>query len=102
MNQANEEEMRTRFGKNIWWLRTQRRLSQEALADRAEIHRTQISLLETQQRSALISTVLSLAGGLDVPIEALCDGITYQPPRSGKAGHFVVEPLVIPGLGEVP
>jgi len=39
-------EMLGRFGENLWWLRTQRRFSQEVLAERAGIHYTQISVLE--------------------------------------------------------
>jgi len=102
MNRANEKQMQERFGKGIWWYRTQRRLSQEELAFRGEIHRTQISLIESGSRSPMLPTLLALAGGLALPTERLFDGITYEPPGHGRSGRYVVEPLIIPGLGEIP
>ncbi|MBS1860973.1 MAG: helix-turn-helix transcriptional regulator, partial [Actinobacteria bacterium] len=39
-----------------------RHISQEALAERAGIHRTQISLLEMGQRQPLLETFVRLAG----------------------------------------
>jgi transcriptional regulator with XRE-family HTH domain len=102
MTLANEKEMLARFAKNLWWTRTQRRYSQEVLAERALIHRTQISLLESGKRAPLLPTILTLAGALDVPIEMLTEGITFKPPGDGQSGHYMVEPLIVPGLGEIP
>jgi transcriptional regulator with XRE-family HTH domain len=102
LNRANEEEMQARFAKNFWWFRTQRRLSQEALSFRCEIHRTQLTLIENSKRSSKVPTLLALAGGLELPIERLFDGIRFQPPEPGRSGHYVVEPLTVPGLGEIP
>jgi transcriptional regulator with XRE-family HTH domain len=89
--------MRARFGANLWWLRTQRRFSQEHLADRAEIHRTQISMLENGERSPLLPTLLTLAGGLDVPLGTLLEGISFSP-AGDRPGRFVVEPIDLPIL----
>jgi transcriptional regulator with XRE-family HTH domain len=41
------------------------RISQEVLAERAEVHRTQISLYETGQREPLLETFVRLAGAVD-------------------------------------
>jgi DNA-binding XRE family transcriptional regulator len=102
VNRANEAEMLLRWAKNLWWLRSQRRYSQEVLADRSEIHRTQISLLENGRRAPLLPTLINLAGGLDVPPAKLVEGITYSPPARGMSGRYVVEPLIVPGVGEIP
>jgi transcriptional regulator with XRE-family HTH domain len=66
-----------RFGENLLRIRQARRLSQEALAERAGIHRTQISLLESGQRQPLLGTLLRLAGALEVPVTMLIEGITF-------------------------
>ena len=102
MNRANEDEMLARLGKNLWWLRTQRRLSQEALAFRAEIHRTQITLVENGRRSPGAPTILALAGGLELPVEKLFEGISFRPPGLGRSGRYTVEPLIMPSIGEIP
>lgn len=63
-------------------------LSQEALADYAEIHRTQISLIEHGQRLPRIDTMIRLAGGLLVPPRELLDGILWEP-RGHRPGRMV-------------
>lgn len=90
MSRANEEAMHARLGKNLWWLRTQRRLSQEALAERAEVHRTYISLIENEMRSLRIPTTLALSGALEVPVGTFLDGVSFSPAVRGP-GSFVVE-----------
>jgi transcriptional regulator with XRE-family HTH domain len=87
-----------RFGGNLLRVRQARRLSQESLAERAGIHRTQISLFETGQRQPLLETSIRLAGALEVPISTLIDGITFKPgPRGGE--FLVAEPPELPRLG---
>lgn len=53
-------------------------LSQEALADRAGIHRTQISLYETGDRMPLTSTLIKLAAGLGVSVDQLLVGVKWE------------------------
>lgn len=68
-------EAHERFAEN---LRRQRRsvgLSQEALARTAQLHRTEISLLERGEREPRLSTIARLARGLGVPASSLLDGI---------------------------
>jgi transcriptional regulator with XRE-family HTH domain len=87
-----------RFGENLLRIRQARKLSQENVADRAGIHRTQITLLESGRRQPLLETVVRLAGALDVPVEALFEGIFWQPATVG-GGEFVVEaPPELPRL----
>jgi transcriptional regulator with XRE-family HTH domain len=55
-------------------------LSQEALAERAGIHRTQISLYESGQRMPLTATLVRLAAALDVSVDQLLAGVEWDVP----------------------
>lgn len=55
-----EAELKTRLGENIRLLRARIFISQEELASRADIHRTQISLLESGRQQPLIGTTMKL------------------------------------------
>jgi transcriptional regulator with XRE-family HTH domain len=79
-----------RFGENILRVRQARKLSQEGLAERAEIHRTQISLIEGGRREPRIFTLVRLAGALEVDASALLEGIIWRPPGPGRPGEFAV------------
>jgi transcriptional regulator with XRE-family HTH domain len=87
-----------RFGENLLRIRQARKLSQENLADRAGIHRTQISLLEGGRRQPLLETLVRLAGALDVSIDALFEGILWEPANSGKGVFRVADPPELPRL----
>jgi transcriptional regulator with XRE-family HTH domain len=54
------------FGMRVRQIREDRGMSQEELADAAELHRTHISLIERGQRSVRIDTVGRLAIALRV------------------------------------
>jgi transcriptional regulator with XRE-family HTH domain len=55
-----------RFGQRVRTLRLERGLSQEALADAADLHRTHISLIERGGRSVRLETVAAVAAALGV------------------------------------
>jgi transcriptional regulator with XRE-family HTH domain len=61
------------------------RISQEALAERAEIHRTAMSMIETGQRSLLLETFVKLAGAVEQTPDELLGPIRWVP---GTPGHF--------------
>jgi transcriptional regulator with XRE-family HTH domain len=87
-----------RFGENLLRIRQARRLSQESLAERAGIHRTQISMFETGQRQPLLETLVRLAGALEVSLPTLLDGISFKSGPGG--GEFVVsDPPELPRFG---
>ncbi len=69
------QEVRQQFAANLRRHRDQAGLSQEALADVCDLHRTEISLLERCKRSPRLETIVILARGLDVPPTELLDGI---------------------------
>ncbi len=58
--------MRTQFAANLRHHRTRVGLSQEALADLCDLHRTEISLLERCKRSPRLETIVILARGLEL------------------------------------
>ena len=72
-------EIADRFGRNLAAARERASLSQEELADRADMHRTAISLSETGKRMPRLDTMLKLAGGLGVSVDTLLEGIAYDP-----------------------
>jgi transcriptional regulator with XRE-family HTH domain len=59
------------LGKAIRKLRQERKLSQEALGNRAEIHPTWISHIESGRINPTWGNVRRIAAGLKVPLEEL-------------------------------
>ena len=62
--------MSIRFGEKLRRLRTEREISQEELAARAELHRTYVSSVERGLRNVTIETIEKLALALKLP---MCD-----------------------------
>jgi len=58
------ETVRKQFATNLRHHRDRVGLSQEALADICDLHRTEISLLERCKRSPRLETIVILARGL--------------------------------------
>jgi transcriptional regulator with XRE-family HTH domain len=58
------EPVRKQFAANLRQQRERAGLSQEALADACDLHRTEISLLERCKRSPRLETIVILARGL--------------------------------------
>ena len=78
-----------RFAANLRMLRAEADLTQETLALRGGIHRTQISLMESGQRLPRLDTLVKLAGALEVTVGELADGISWTPSEN-RSGAFVV------------
>jgi transcriptional regulator with XRE-family HTH domain len=68
MPQATPERT---LGARIRQLRALSHLSQEALADRASIHRTYLSALERGEQSPTVTVLVRLAAALEVQPSAL-------------------------------
>jgi transcriptional regulator with XRE-family HTH domain len=58
------ESARSQFATNLRRHREAAGLSQEALAEICDLHRTEISLLERRKRSPRLETIVILARGL--------------------------------------
>jgi transcriptional regulator with XRE-family HTH domain len=78
-----------RFAANLRTLREAAGLNQEELALRADIHRTQISFVESGQRMPRLDTLIKLAGALGVTANDLVAGIVWEPFEQ-RAGGFAV------------
>jgi transcriptional regulator with XRE-family HTH domain len=77
-----------RFGENLRRVRRREGLSQEQLAVRASLHRTEVGVLERRGRACRIDTLIQLAGAMAVAPGELLDGIAWIPgPEPG--GDFV-------------
>ncbi|HEY2054585.1 MAG TPA: helix-turn-helix transcriptional regulator [Solirubrobacterales bacterium] len=81
-----------RFAANLRLLRDDADLSQEGLAFRAGMHRTQISLLEGGDRMPRVETLVKLAGGLGATPDDLLDGIAWEPVEALSGGLVVAPP----------
>ena len=76
------------FAQNLQRARASTDLSQEELAFRAALHRTEVGLLERGERTPRIDTLAKLAGALGVEPTALLAGIEWDP-GDYQPGGFV-------------
>jgi transcriptional regulator with XRE-family HTH domain len=83
-----------RFGQNLVVQRRRARLSQDELARRASLHRTEIGLLERGLRLARTDTVVKLAGALEVEAGFFFDGLSWTAGSNIDGGFSVARPEV--------
>jgi transcriptional regulator with XRE-family HTH domain len=67
-------DLLTRFASNVRRLRSKKKLSQKALADKVGISVSYVSMLERGQRSPPLETVEKVAKALSVPPATLLGG----------------------------
>jgi transcriptional regulator with XRE-family HTH domain len=85
------------FAENLGALRRRSGLSQIAAADRAGVHRTEISLLERGLRVPKLDTIVQVAAGVEAEPCDLLAGLAWKVDRArlydAKAppGHFEVK-----------
>jgi transcriptional regulator with XRE-family HTH domain len=74
-----------RFGINVLECRGRAGYSQQKTADRAGIHRTEVSLVEGGKRVPRLDTIVKLAGAVGVEPCELLRGIAWElsPPKEG-------------------
>jgi len=71
-NMAKEEEIREAFGKAVKELRLEKVISQEKLAEYANLDRSYISLIERGINSASVITLFKISSALDIdPIDLI-------------------------------
>jgi transcriptional regulator with XRE-family HTH domain len=81
-------DVAARFGDNLARVRREAAMSQDELAVRASLHRTEISQLERGLRIARIDTLIKIASSLEVAPAELLVGLDWQP-GSTRIGGFV-------------
>lgn len=97
-----ESGLASRLGENVRLVRAGVHISQEELGYRADVHRTQISLIESGRRLPRVGTVLKLAAGLEIDLVTLLDGIAYRPRfYSAERGAFEISPRSLFEVGAV-
>jgi transcriptional regulator with XRE-family HTH domain len=76
------------FADNVRRLRALKQpgYSQEALADDARLHRTEISKIERAQRDPRLSTLLILADALGLSLDDLVEGLPVPKERRPSPG----------------
>lgn len=94
-------DIASRFGENLTRCRKRADLSQEELAIRASLHRTEIGHLERGMRLARIDTLVKLAGALSVAPADLLEGMSWTPGTT-TSGQFAVGPTAEPAKGAEP
>ena len=75
-----ESQITSRFGANVRGFRHRLGISQETLAERADLHRTYISEIENGQRNVTLKSVEKLAHALQVSV------VSLFLPDNGQAG----------------
>jgi transcriptional regulator with XRE-family HTH domain len=70
-----------RVSANLREARQDAGLTQEELAERSELHPTQVERLEQGATLPHLDTLAKLAGALDVPPADLCAGVVWDPER---------------------
>jgi len=81
-------DLAARFGDNLARCRKRADFSQEELALRASLHRTEISNLERGLRLPRVDTLVKLKSCLEVSADDLLAGLTWTP-GDYRPGGFV-------------
>ena len=68
-------QRRRAFGLRVRRLREARALSQEVLAERAQLHRTYVGAVERGERNPSLDSIYALADGLSLHVSLLFDGV---------------------------
>lgn len=76
MTFTKKRSVLVRFGKGVRKRRVDLDLSQEALAERAELHRTYVADIERGVRNVSLVNVEKLARALGCSVGDLCDGLS--------------------------
>ena len=81
-----EAEVARHVGRRIRARRRFLDITQEELALRSEVHRTQFSLIENGRRQPRIHTLIRIATVLDLSPCLLLEGISWEPTRPASRG----------------
>jgi len=65
------KKLSAKFGEVIRELRKERSLSQEELADKADVHRTYIGMIERGEKNITLENIQKLAKALNVSLKSI-------------------------------
>lgn len=83
-----DEEVARALAEQIKAVRKEKGISQEELAFRACLHRTEVGMIERGARVPRLDTLVKLKCSLEVSAEELLDGIEWLPARERRQGTF--------------
>jgi transcriptional regulator with XRE-family HTH domain len=86
--EATAKQVAAIVGPRIRRIRRRLDMSQEALAENAQIHRSQMTAIEWGEQLPRIDTLIKLAGGLGISPCELLDGIVWEI-RGSSPGRMV-------------
>jgi Predicted transcriptional regulators len=69
----NNQEILIKFGEKVRALRKERKLSQEELSFKANLHRTYIGMIERAEKNITLINIEKIARALNVEIKELFD-----------------------------
>jgi transcriptional regulator with XRE-family HTH domain len=72
---VREPDPRIVFGRRVRQIRLERRLSQEKLAELADLHRNYVGGIERGERNVSLLNIVKLARGLNVSVPSLVQKI---------------------------
>lgn len=67
--------VRNKLGKRLREARISKGWSQELLADKVDLHRTYISMIERGEQNVAIDNISKIAKALNLPLERLFEGL---------------------------
>ncbi len=77
-----ESSFSSDFGAKVRHYRRKMKLSQEQLAERADLHPTYVGQVERGEKNASLESIMKLSKGLDIPPALLFERLTYKPEPS--------------------
>ena len=73
------KKLSAKFGEVIRELRKERSLSQEELADKADVHRTYIGMIERGEKNITLENIQKLAKALNVSLKSIFEKLEKIP-----------------------
>ena len=85
----DREQISYIIGQRIYTFRTQKKLSQEALAFESEIHPAYLGRVERGEKCPTIETLYKISKGLKIPLHELLDVSIEVKPTNIEAFHRI-------------
>ena len=92
------DDLARHFGENLRRGRRLARMSQEELACRAALHRTEVSLIERGYRVPSIETLIKVSAAVEISEGRLLDGIDWIPNVECGKGAFIYHAGLNPSM----
>lgn len=73
-----DPEILLKFGKRVRSLRKEKRLSQEELAFKANLHRTYIGMIERAEKNITLNNIQKIANALEIRLTDLFDPEIFE------------------------